>query len=505
MADSQDQDQSGREKGRGGALARKMMGRDKKSQTQGTGSVNQTVVVGFNDEILGSIDKNLKKIYAILAKDLKVEEDSLKDQKKEAAAAKGQARKREEGKSLASPIMGGIKKIGNIAKQVSGMGNMLDNLITAFTSIFAGWIAGKLPEIIEIVKTTWEKVKNAVTSAVNAVVNGAKAVFNFVKNIITSVIDFFKNSFNFIGEQIERFINWITELGEKIWEGLKSAWKFVSNIPGQIGNLFKSGWDWLTGGNKEEPPAAEGAGGEKPEVESAKMPASDAPMLSSIADQSFGLGSYDTPVVEPKTTVTGGNTENTINDQSRTTVTATDNKSITVGDGAGSVEKQTTIIEGSEVDKPGDMAGQGNRKRKKPKESAVAPKGSKSAVSPVSSMTAKEGPTKQANKGAAVPEGFKRVNVRGSKTKLVPVTPEAKAQVEAQKKANLTSAQQKPAQQPLIVPMNQPAQVMAAPQSQGAVTAASGNASNSKSIPSNNSSNFYTFFSAIQYNCMANF
>lgn len=500
MADSY---QPGRQQGRGGALARRMMGRDRQSQAQGTGSVNQTVVVGFNDEILGSIDKNLKSIYAMLAKDLKVEEDSLKDQKKEAAAAKGQARKEEEGKSLASPIMGGIKKIGNIAKQVSGMGNMLDNLINAFTSIFAGWIAGKLPEIIEIVKTTWEKVKNAVTSAVNAVVNGAKAVFNFIKNIITSVIDFFKNSFNFIGEQIQRFINWITELGEKIWEGLKSAWKFVSNIPGQIGNLFKSGWDWLTGGNKEEPPVTEGVGGEKPEVESAEMPASDASMLSSIADQSFGLGSADKPASTSRSGNRRGSGARRNRGGRNTILSSTTNNnetSVTLGDGSGNVEAkpQTTVIGDVNVtaDSKTDMAGQGLKPRKKPKQSAV---------SPVSSMTAKEGPTKEANKGAAVPEGFKRVNVRGSKTKLIPVTPEAKAQVEAQKKANLTSAQQKPAQQPLIVPMNQPAQAMAAPQSQGAVTATSGNASNSKSIPSNNSNNFYTFFSAIQYNCMANF
>jgi len=366
-------------------------------------------------------------------------------------------------------------------------------LITAFTSIFSGWIAGKLPEIFEIVKTTWEKVKNAVMGAVNTVVDGVKAVFNFVKNIITAVIDFFKNAFKFIGEQIQRFINWISDLGKKIWEGLQKAWKFVSEIPGKIGNAFKAGWDWLTGGGeKEKPPANSGANKvEAAEVKPGKMPSSDGSLLASLGDENFSLLAKDR---KPKST-SGASSETTVN-QNRTavlnTTTNTNKNSVTVGDGTGNVEAKADPQSAA----VGDMAGQGNMRRKKPK------------VSPVSSMTAKEGPTKQANTAAAIPEGFRRVNVRGGGSKLIPVTPEAKAQVEAAKNATATTsptAQQKPAQQPIVVPMQQPAPAAMAVSPPKSGSPVGGSGQDSKSIPSSNPDNFYTFFSAIQYNCMATF
>ena len=104
-----------RQESKGGALARSMMGRN--SQTSQVGGVTQQVVVaGFNDEVLGRIDQNLKSILEVLTKDLELQEDSLDDQKDAAVQAKGQARKDVEGESFVSPIMGGIKKIGNIAK-----------------------------------------------------------------------------------------------------------------------------------------------------------------------------------------------------------------------------------------------------------------------------------------------------------------------------------------------------------------------------------------------------
>ena len=242
---------SPRQESRGGALARSMMGRN--SQTSEVGGVTQQVVVaGFNDEVLGRIDQNLKSILEVLTKDLELQEDNLEDSKKSAIEAKGQERKDAETKSLGSPIMGGIKKIGNVAKEVLGVESVLDRLLKGFIAIFAGWLAGKLPEIIEGIKTTWSKVSKAVMGAVNTVVDGVKSVFNGIKDIVTGIIDWFKDGFKFIGDKIKGFVDFIVGIGEKIFEGLQKAWDFITNLPGKIGDTFKKGWDWITGNNNKD-------------------------------------------------------------------------------------------------------------------------------------------------------------------------------------------------------------------------------------------------------------
>ena len=236
---------------KGGALARSMMGRN--SQTSQVGGITQQVVVaGFNDEVLGRIDQNLKSILEVLTKDLDLQEEKLEDQKDAAVQAKSQARKDEEEKSFVSPIMGGIKKIGNIAKEVTGVGSVLDRLIQGFGAIIAGWAAGKLPEIIDTLKATWDTVSKAVMDTINSIVDAVMGVFNFIKDIITGIIDFFKGGFDFLGKGIKDFIDFIIGIGEKIFEGLKKAWDFVTNLPGMIGGVFKKGWNWITGGDKKE-------------------------------------------------------------------------------------------------------------------------------------------------------------------------------------------------------------------------------------------------------------
>ena len=116
----------------------------------------------------------------------------------------------------------------------------------------ADWLAGKLPEIIEGIKTTWDKVSKAVMGAVNTVVDGVKSVFNGIKDIVTGIIDWFKGGFKFIGDKIKGFVDFIVGIGEKIFEGLQKAWDFITNLPGKIGDTFKKGWDWITGGDKKD-------------------------------------------------------------------------------------------------------------------------------------------------------------------------------------------------------------------------------------------------------------
>jgi len=434
---------SPRQESKGGALARSMMGRN--SQTSQVGGVTQQVVVaGFNDEVLGRIDQNLKSILGVLTKDLELEEDNLEDSKKSAIEAKGQERKDAEGKSLTSPIMGGIKKIGNVAKEVLGIESVLDRLIGAFLAIFGGWLAGKLPEIIEGIKTTWDKVSKAVMGAVNTVVDGVKSVFNGIKDIVTGIIDWFKGGFKFIGDKIKGFVDFIVGIGEKIFEGLQKAWDFITNLPGKIGDTFKKGWDWITGGDKTE----EEYKGEP---------------IKNARGRTIGY-------IKPE------------GDESKQLEkTYNENFSDKVFDKKSESNVNVKLDKPKSEDTVGDMKGQGNKKNP-----VIQPK----------VLTGKSFTKEQMDN--AVPS-TDLGPMRSSIEPLISQVEPSKARLEAK-----TIAQQKPETTPLIVPLA-PSPVMPSTKSQGGVGRPSGGDNASKSIPSKNPKNFYPMFAAIQYNCMADF
>lgn len=433
-----------RQESKGGALARTMMGRN--SQTSQVGGVTQQVVVaGFNDEVLGRIDQNLKSILEVLTKDLELQEDSLDDQKDAAVQAKSQSRKNAEEKSFASPIMGGIKKIGNIAKEVTGVGSVLDRLIQGFGAIIAGWVAGKLPEIIETLKATWDTVSKAVMNVVNSVIEGIKGVFNFIKNIVTGIIDWFKGGFDFLGKGIKGFIDFIIGIGEKIFEGLKKAWDFVTNLPGAIGGVFKKGWNWITGGDKN---------GEIKSVNTGRK------VEKSLPKGYAGPGVGDGGAIQ--------NSEKTYNE----------NFSDKVFDKKSDVNVN---VNSSSSDTVGDMKGQGNKKNP-----VIQPK----------VLTGKSFTQGQMNN--AVP------NVSPKEFDIPSSIQPSLSQVEPGKVKDKTVAQQKPESSPLIVPLA-PNPVMPTTKSQTSVGRPSGGDNGAKAIPSKNPKNFYPMFAAIQYNCMADF
>jgi len=434
---------SPRQESKGGALARTMMGRN--SQTSEVGGVTQQVVVaGFNDEVLGRIDQNLKSILGVLTKDLELQEDNLEDDKKSAIEAKGQERKDAEGKSLVSPIMGGIKKIGNVAKEVLGIESVLDRLIGAFLAIFGGWLAGKLPEIIEGIKTTWDKVSKAVMGAVNTVVDGVKSVFNGIKDIVTGIIDWFKGGFKFIGDKIKGFVDFIVGIGEKIFEGLQKAWDFITNLPGKIGDTFKKGWDWITGGDKKD----EEYKGEP---------------IKNARGRTIGY-------IKPE------------GDESKQLEkTYNENFSDKVFDKKSESNVNVKLDKPKSSDTVGDMKGQGNKKNP-----VIQPK----------VLTGKSFTQEQMDN--AVP------NVSPKGSAIVEPYMSELSQVEPSKVKDKTVVQQKPETTPLIVPLA-PSPVMPSTKSQSGVSRPSGGDNASKSIPSKNPKNFYPMFAAIQYNCMADF
>ena len=431
-----------RQESKGGALARSMMGRN--SQTGQVGGVTQQVMVaGFNDEVLGSIDRNLKSILQILTKDLELQEDNLQDDKNAALQAKSQERKSAEGKSFASPIMGGIKKIGDVAKKVTNVKGMLEGIIEGFLSIMMGFIAGKLPEIIEGIKATWDTVSKAVMDVVNSIVEGIKEAFNFVKDIVVGIIDFFKGGFDFLGKGIKGFIDFIIGIGEKIFEGLKKAWDFVTNLPGMIGGVFKKGWNWITGNDKEpEEYKGEPIKDSRGKIKGYKKPEGSAEIQSS---------------------------EKTYNE----------NFSDKVFDKNNSESNVNVNVNSSSSDTVGDMKGQGNKKNP-----VIQPK----------VLTGKSFTQEQMNN--AVPSVSSKPLVEPYKSEL--------SKVEPGKVKDKTVAQQKPESSPLIVPLA-PNPVMPTTKSQTSMGRPSGGDNGAKAIPSKNPKNFYPMFAAIQYNCMADF
>ena len=435
-----------RQESKGGALARSMMGRN--SQTSEVGGVTQQVVVaGFNDEVLGRIDQNLKSILEVLTKDLELQEDSLDDQKDAAVQAKGQSRKDAEDKSFASPIMGGIKKIGNIAKEVTGVGSVLDRLIQGFGAIIAGWVAGKLPEIIEKLKATWDTVSKAEMDVVNSVIEGIKGVFNFIKDIVTGIIDWFKGGFDFLGKGIKGFIDFIIGIGEKIFEGLKKAWDFVTNLPGMIGGVFKKGWNWITGNDKEpEEYKGEPIKDSRGKIKGYKKPEGSAEIQSS---------------------------EKTYNENFSDKVF--DKKS----------EVDVNLNNSSSSDEVGDMKGQGNKKNP-----VIQPKVLTGLQKQFYEQEQMNNAVPVTRSGAAIVEPYK--------TELSQVEP-------SKVKNNKTVAQQKPESTPLVIPLATPTTMTTTKSQTTSLSRPRGGGNNSKSIPSKNPKNFYPMFAAIQYNCMADF
>ena len=216
MADSYQRGQ----RSTGRALAKNMMGRNSQPQGAAVG-VQQVVVAGFNDSLLVGINKNLQAIYAMLADGLKKDKKDLVDKKKAAVQAKGQVRKKEEGKGLGSAIGGGIKKIGNIAKEVTNFGGILDGLINGFLAILGGWLAGKLPEIIDGLKKAWEKVGPTITKIFNVLWKAIKWTFNFIVKTIRTIVDFLKKGFEFVGGIIKKFIDFVYGIAQKVFKNHK--------------------------------------------------------------------------------------------------------------------------------------------------------------------------------------------------------------------------------------------------------------------------------------------
>lgn len=105
-----------------------------------------------------SINTTVLSISKILGKKSSFVEKKQRFQKDQKAKVKAQKRKADEVASL--KVEKKEKKDNRITSAVKKKaGSMLDGIINAVTSIFAGWLAGKIPEIVQIIKDILPRVQ----------------------------------------------------------------------------------------------------------------------------------------------------------------------------------------------------------------------------------------------------------------------------------------------------------------------------------------------------------
>jgi hypothetical protein len=157
------------------------------------------------DTTVLSIAKFLDKKESFTAKKQKF----LKDQK---AMIKGQKRKADEADSLKVEKKKETKENRIVTAAKKKGGSMLDRLILGVGSIFAGWLAGKVPEIIELIKNSMPRVK---------------AIFDGITKTVGLIYEYFQSMFVIVYELGKSLFTLTPPDGEKIaseFNDIKGAW-----------------------------------------------------------------------------------------------------------------------------------------------------------------------------------------------------------------------------------------------------------------------------------------
>ena len=153
------------------------------------------------DTTVISIAKFLGKKEIFTAKKQKF----LKDQK---AMIKGQKRKADEADSLKvekkkeakdNMIVSAVKKKGS---------NFLDGLIEGFLSIFAGFLAGKIPQMIEMIKTITPQLK----AIFDGIAKTVGFVYQFFQSVSVIVYELAKSLFTLTPPDMEKISSEFTDI-----------------------------------------------------------------------------------------------------------------------------------------------------------------------------------------------------------------------------------------------------------------------------------------------------
>ena len=186
--------------------------------------------------VMKSIDTTVISIAKFLGRKEKFTAKQKKFLKAQQAMIKGQKRKDDEAESL--KVEKKEKKENKENRFVSAAkkkgGSLLDNLIAGVGSIFAGWLAGKVPEIIELIKKNMPRVQ---------------AIFDGITKTVGLVYEYFQSMFVIVYELGKSLFTLTPPDGEKI------ASEF-SDIKGSWDSYLKSatnGFKALTGQDFQDP------------------------------------------------------------------------------------------------------------------------------------------------------------------------------------------------------------------------------------------------------------
>ena len=181
-----------------------------------------------------SIDTTVISIAKFLGRKEKFAAKQKKFLKAQQAMIKGQKRKDDEAESLKVEKKKEKKENRFVSAAKKKGGSLLDNLIAGVGSIFAGWLAGKVPEIIELIKKNMPRVQ---------------AIFDGITKTVGLVYEYFQSMFVIVYELGKSLFTLTPPDGEKI------ASEF-SDIKGSWDSYLKSainGFKALTGQDFQDP------------------------------------------------------------------------------------------------------------------------------------------------------------------------------------------------------------------------------------------------------------
>ena len=180
-----------------------------------------------------SIDTTVLSITKLLGKKTSFVEKKQRFLKGEKARVKGQKRKADEAASLrVEKKEEGKEKRSGISLKKSG--GMLDGIINAFTSIFAGWLAGKIPEIVQIIKDILPRVQ---------------AIFDGITKTVGRFFQWYQSSYAIIWELGKSLLTLTPpdqELIRSEFNDMFSGWD-------EMFRSFGNGFNALMGKNFEDP------------------------------------------------------------------------------------------------------------------------------------------------------------------------------------------------------------------------------------------------------------
>ena len=162
--------------------------------------------------VMKSIDTTVISIAKFLGRKEKFTAKQKKFLKAQQAMIKGQKRKDDEAESLKVEKKKEKKENRFVSAAKKKGGSLLDNLIAGVGSIFAGWLAGKIPEIIELIKKNMPRVK---------------AIFDGITKTVGLIYEYFQSMFVIVYELGKSLFTLTPPDGEKIaseFSDIKGAW-----------------------------------------------------------------------------------------------------------------------------------------------------------------------------------------------------------------------------------------------------------------------------------------